>query len=281
MKNFPIAMIPYANMAPYETLGPPANCYFVHCTPRNSIAALKERSVWAAAVPVGGLAALEGEVEPLGFFGIAAYREVMSVLFFCDRPFEQIKAPLTVRLTDESASSVRLLHLLLGYSNGFDTIPSISPLGENVSGELVIGDTALGWHHEWEQRGSIKGYDHMTDLADQWYRQYQLPFVFARWAVRTDAPERLRQSMADWLELFGGQEEALIERSVPRVASRLNLPEDYVHRYLKVIRRQLDTSDQEGQRRFLEEWRLKGKEGAVSWFRNEEKTERDRIHTHG
>ena len=281
MKNVPISMIPYANMAPYETLGPPANCYFVNCTPRNSIAALKERSVWAAAVPVGGLAALEGEIEPVGLFGIAAYREVMSVLFFSDRPFEEIKAPHTVRLTDESASSVRLLNLLLGDANGFDSIPSISVPGAKANGELVIGDTALGWHHEWEQRGSIKGYDHMTDLADRWYRQYQLPFVFARWVVRTDAPERVRQSMADWLELFAGQEETLIERSVPRVASRLNLPESYVHRYLKVIRRRLDTSDQEGQRRFLEEWRLKGMAGAVAWFQNEAKIERDRIHTHG
>ena len=66
MTTFPIAMIPYANMAPYEALGPPANCYFVNCHPRNSIAALKERNVWAAAVPVGGLAALEGEIVSLG-----------------------------------------------------------------------------------------------------------------------------------------------------------------------------------------------------------------------
>ena len=281
MTNFPIAMIPYANMAPYETLGPPANCYFFHCTPRNSIAALKERTVWAAAVPVGGLAALEGEVEPLGLFGIAAYREVMSVLFFSDRPFEEVKAPLTIRLTDESASSVRLLYLLLGYTNGFGNIPDISLPGVKANGELVIGDTALGWHHEWEQRGTVKGYGHMTDLADQWYRHHQLPFVFARWVVRTDAPEKVRHGLKAWLERFGEQEEALIERSVSRVASRLSLPDSYVHRYLKVIRRQLDRSDREGQRRFLEEWHRKTEEGAASWFQSEKRTTEDRTHTHG
>lgn len=279
--NFPIAMIPYANMAPYETLGPPANCYFVHCTPRNSIAALKARNIWAAAVPVGGLAALEGEVEPLGLYGIAAHREVMSVLFFSDRPFEEVKAPLAVRLTDESASSVRLLNLLFGYTNGFDKIPYISPPGEKVNGELVIGDTALAWHYEWEQRGSVKGYGHMTDLAGQWYRQNQLPFVFARWVVRKDAPERVCQSLADWLTLFGRQEDELIKQSVPRVVSRLNLPEHYVHRYLKVIRRRLDASDEAGQRRFLEEWQQRVADSTTSWFQSEERTTADRTHTHG
>jgi predicted solute-binding protein len=269
--NYPISMIPYANMAPYETLGPPAGCYFVPCTPRDSIAALKARNVWAAAVPVGGLAALGDEVEPVGLFGIAACREVMSVLFFSDRPFEEVKAPLTVRLTEESASSVRLLYLLSGYANGFECIPNIGAPGEEVNGELLIGDAALSWHHEWERRGSVKGYRYMTDLAGRWYRHCQLPFVFARWVVRTDAPEPVRRSMADWLERFGEQEAALIERSVSRVASRLHLPEAYVQRYLKVIRRRLDASDRQGQRRFLEEWHDKGMTHKVSWFPNDER----------
>lgn len=283
MTNYPIAMIPYANMAPYEALGPPANCYFVHCTPRNSIMALKEKSVWAAAVPVGGLAALEGAVEPVGLFGIAAHREVMSVLFFSHHAFEDVKAPLTVRLTEESASSVRLLYLLAGYTNGFDSIPAPRPPGEQVAGELVIGDTALRWYHEWEGQGSVKGYAYMADLADQWYRYQRLPFVFARWVVRSDAPERVRQSLAEWLDLFGTREEMLIGRSVPRVAERLNLPESYVHRYLKVIRRRLDASDQEGQKRFQEEWDRKGGAGAgaASWFQDEKNRETDRIHPHG
>lgn len=281
MTNFPIAMIPYANMAPYETLGPPANCRFVHCTPRNSIAALKEKSVWAAAVPVGGLAALEGMVESVGLFGIAACREVMSVLFFSDRPFAEVKAPLTVRLSDESASSVRLLYLLAGYTTGFDAIPAARPPGEKVAGELVIGDTALRWYHEWERRGGVKGYSHMTDLADEWYRHQKLPFVFARWVVRSDAPRRMRQRLSEWLALFGQQEEILIERSVPRVAERLSLPGEYVHRYLKVIRRRLDASDQEGQRRFLMEWDRRGAAVGSSWFQSEENRDRDRMHPHG
>ena len=51
-----IAMIPYANMAPFQEMAPPEGCEIVSCTPRESIAALREKKVFAAALPVGGFA---------------------------------------------------------------------------------------------------------------------------------------------------------------------------------------------------------------------------------
>ncbi len=259
-------MIPYANMAPYETLGPPEGCYFVNITPRNSIAALQSGTVWAAAVPVGGLPALGESVVPVGAYGIAANAEVMSVLFFSDHPIEGFKPPRTVRLTNESASSVRLLYLLLGQTNGFEQIPTLAQPGEAPNGELLIGDAALHWHYRWERHGPFKGYSYMTDMAAQWYRQYKLPIVFARWVMRKDAPSEVVQYLRQWLENFADKESALIEQSVGRVAVRLSLPEDYVHRYLKVIRRCLTPEDLVGQTRFLDEWRQQLKVQDVAWF---------------
>jgi hypothetical protein len=49
--HHPIAHIPYANMAPFKELGPPEGCALVDCLPRDSIQALKDKRVWAAAVP--------------------------------------------------------------------------------------------------------------------------------------------------------------------------------------------------------------------------------------
>ncbi|MDA8138452.1 MAG: hypothetical protein M0036_07315 [Desulfobacteraceae bacterium] len=278
--NHPIAMIPYANMAPYEALGPPEGCYFVHCAPRNSIEALKTGAVWAAAVPVGGLAALEGVVEPVGVFGIAAYREVMSVLFFSDRPFDQFKAPQSVRLTGESASSVRLLYLLLGYQNGFEMIPPLAGAGTQANGELLIGDAALKWLHLWEAKGEVKGFAHVTDMAAEWERWHHLPFVFARWVVRVDAPAQVRLNLEHWLARFEEQESALISLSAPKVAQRLDLPHDYVTRYLKVIRRCLTKEDQAGQEKFLAEWRRHGSSRAEVWFASEAYTSMTRTHSH-
>ena len=249
----PIAMIPYANMAPFQEMGPFSDCHFVDCAPRDSIQALKDKKVWAAAVPVGGLAALEGRVSPLGLYGIAVSSEVMSVLFFSDRAFDRFLRPLTVRLTGESASSVRLLFLLLGYRHGFDALPQPVDAPGAVNGELVIGDQALQWGHEFKSKGSVHGYTVVTDLASCWHALHRLPFVFARWVAHVEAPQEVRLRLNDWLLEFSDREPELITQAMPRVAARLKLPLDVTRRYLRLIRRCLTQEDQAGQDLFLSE----------------------------
>jgi predicted solute-binding protein len=73
----------------------------------------------------------------------------------------------------------------------------------------------------------------------------------------------------------------LIGRSVAQVALRLDLPEAYVERYLKVIRRCLGQEDQTGQARFLEDWQRYGAERSNPWFAPDANPAKPRIHTHG
>lgn len=252
--SYPVAMIPYANMAPFQELGPPKGGAFVPCLPRESIQALQSGRVWAAAVPVGGLAALGGVVTSLGPYGIAVREHAMSVLFFSDRPFDEFQRPRTIGLTGESASSVRLLYLLLGYRQGFDAIPGLVRSGHIPNGYLVIGDQALRWARDYEVHGSSHhGFTHVADLATLWYEHFQLPFVFARWVVRRDAPEEIQALLKRWLHRFAQQEPALIEQATPKVARQLDLPMDVVARYLKVIRRCLTQEDDTAQHRFAQE----------------------------
>ena len=250
----PIAMIPYANMAPFHEMGPPQGCRFVDLIPRQSITALLEKRVWAAAVPVGGLAFLGEDVRFLGRFGIAAQSKVMSVMFFSDCPFDSFQYPLTLNLTGESASSIRLLYLLLGYQHGFSRMPLLLEAGRgHADGALQIGDAALRWAWEMEQKGSVQGYTYVTDLAEKWFKHHGLPFVFARWVIRRDAPRAVAESLTDWLERFKGAEPQLIEQAVPSVAARLGLPRDVVAHYLRVIRRCLTPEDEAGQALFQNE----------------------------
>jgi predicted solute-binding protein len=258
MMHYPIAMIPYANMAPFQQMGPPEGCEFIECIPRHSIQALREEQVLAAAVPVGGLGYLTDVVESLGPYGIAVQSNSMSVLLFSDRPFDQFRAPLTIGLTGESASSIRLLYLLLGFQHGFDAVPLLAANGRPGNGYLVIGDRALKWAREFHQTGAVRGYTHVTDLAVLWHRHYRLPFVFARWVVHRNAPNALKALLQQWLQQFSTQETKLIEASAPGVAARLELPQDYVRRYLRVIRRCLNREDDAGQRQFMEELRRHG-----------------------
>ena len=248
--SIPVAMIPYTNMAPYRQLGAPAGCHFVSLVPKKSIDALLAGTVVAAAVPAGGLARLGDAVETVGRFGIAAKGPCMSVLFFSRIPFEAMQAPRTLRVTSETASSVRLLYLLMGKTFGFDQLPHLAAQGEKPDGELLIGDRALIRGQAMQSDGE---FSHVTDLSEKWLELNRLPFVFARWVVRKDAPSAVKTTIAQWLETFKEKEPTLVDKAVTPSAQVLGLPEDVVQRYFGVIRRCLDEEDIAGQQRFFQE----------------------------
>ena len=250
-------------MAPYRELGTPVGCRFFSSVPSKSIAALKEGKALAAAVPVGGLLALEGLVEPIGRFGIAAKQESQSVLFFSNQPFAAIRAPATIYLTNESASSVRLLYLLIGYRQGFNNIPFQTNNKKEADGELLIGDAALHMMRQRQTRSVFEPsanpvnsrFEYVTDLAGGWHEAHNLPFVFARWVIRKDAPLEARRSLHSWLSEFRDREEELVLSSAPKAAKDLGVTINDVIQYLRVLRRILVDEDLAGQELFLSEIR--------------------------
>ncbi len=248
-------MIPYTNMAPFRALGPPDGCRFVPLVPRDSIVALCNKRVIAAAVPVGGLAAVADITDYLGKFGIAAAERSMSVLFFTDRPLTEMDSRTCVRLTTESASSIRLLFLVLGYRNGFENLPKLANTDERPNGELLIGDAALMRMRDIRAAGVAADAAHVTDLASEWYGFHHLPFVFARWVVRKDAPTSARQALEKWLAEFQRREPALVKQAVPESARRIGVSASEISAYFQVIRRTLDASDLSGQSKFLSEYK--------------------------
>ncbi len=261
-KPYPVAMIPYVNMLPFRMLGPPPHCCWHDYVPRDSVAALRTGKVMAAAVPVGALPALEDCVAPLGHYGIAARESSMSVLFFSARPFDQIRIDDRMQLTTDSATSVRLLYLLLNCRQP----PGAEHAGgasHDPVGELIIGDRAMQQMHAWrctkDGNGSTERmrarYLYVTDLATCWYAAYGRPFVFARWVIRRDAPSAVRTILMDWLAKFDRHEDALVCRSIPLAAQRLGLPEAWLEEYYQCLRRVLQAEDLEGQALFLKEIR--------------------------
>ena len=243
-------MIPYTNMAPYRALDAPEGCCFVSCVPAQSVQAIKVGEVMAAAVPVGAMDYVARDVEPLGPFGIGARERSMSVLFFSTRPFYEMDGTARIRVTEESASSVRLLFMLLESRNGPGRLPHIAGPGEPTDGELLIGDAAL---IRANQLREPHGYAYVTDLATEWYHSRRLPFVFARWVVRKDAPDTVRSALNQWLEEFKRREPELVESAVSPSAAQLGVTEDYIREYFHVIRRVLDDTDLAGQDAFFAE----------------------------
>ena len=160
-----------------------------------------------------------------------------------------MRYPRTIRITGESASSVRLLVLLLGQRHGFNRLPHLAAAGQSPDGELLIGDRALIKGQAPVDAQSLT----ITDLARQWFDLHRLPFVFARWVVRKDAPEAIKSAMANWLDEFKVREPLLVEQAVPEAARALDLAPEIIRRYFQVIRRSLDDRDICGQRLFLKQ----------------------------
>ncbi len=249
--GFKVGMIPYTNMEPFRLMGPPQGGQFVSCLPKDSIGTLLAGRIVAAAVPVGGLPQLSGVAESLGCFGIAAGRASMSVLLFSRQPFEQLQRPMTLALTSESASSVRLLYILFRQRLSPSQVPWQVPDHGRADGCLLIGDKALEWRKRFLEQSMVEGFGNMADLAVLWRHHFGHPFVFARWVVRCDAPDGVRKSLMGWLENFRRRENELLEKAAIICARRLAMPEDEMRKYFHTLRRCLTASDLEGQKLFL------------------------------
>jgi len=157
-----------------------------------------------------------------GSFGIAARREVRSVLLYSR------KAPgscARVAVDSNSRTSVALLKVLL--ARRFGSRPEMVPMPPEPSamlaacdGALLIGDAAL--------RARPEG-AHVTDLAEAWHEMTGLPFVFAVWAAR-DAPTARRAAPLLARALTIGWEN--LDAAVRREAGLLGLPENDLRDYL-------------------------------------------------
>jgi predicted solute-binding protein len=113
---------------------------------------------------------------------IASPRRVRSVVVLSKVPPGAIR---TLALDTSSRTSVVLAQMLLRERYGAapltsDAPPNIDEMLANNDAALMIGDAAMRVNRE----GLMA-----LDLAEEWHAWTGLPFVFALWAVRPDAPE--------------------------------------------------------------------------------------------
>lgn len=254
--HYTMAMIPFANMGPYRRLGIPDGAKWVDLPPRQSSDELMKGTIVAAAAPIGDFARLEPVCDFVGQYGIAAKERVGSVMFFSRVPFSEIGRTHRIKISFMSASSVRLLYLLLGYRQGFDALPFLASPNEACDGELVIGDIAL----KRALNASREAY--VTDLVAEWYKAFELPFVFARWVIRKDAPAAIRRALENWLEPMKENDEDFVYASAKLEAERLGIPKESMVEYLLGMRRVLGSEELAGQKRFIDEFMRHGREPA-------------------
>lgn len=187
---------------------------------------------------------LEDRFEPLGDFCIACDGEVQSVLLFGRRPIDEMTGA-AIAVTGETATSVVLLKLLLSGRYGLKDVRYVDMgSGQATDGCLLIGDEAL------RRRHGIEGLPHRYDLAEEWSSWQSLPFVFARFMVRTsaDGAEKaaLRGALADRLRANLANLDA-----IGRVRRDLGMTVAEVKAYLEGFSFELGEEERRGMESFL------------------------------
>ena len=133
---------------------------------------------------------------------VGSKREVRSVLVASRVPLEQIR---TVALDNSSRTSAALIQIILKHFCGVEASyrqspPKLADMLETNDAALIIGDPAM-----LIDRSSL----HVYDLAEEWRKHTDLPFVFAFWAIRAKS--------TSWPGSSKGSEEGRIDFNAAKV----------------------------------------------------------------
>lgn len=251
MRRLRISAISYLNTAPlmwdFEH-GEAGRDFDVSYTlPSACACALADGTADIGIIPAAAYAEIPG-LQVLPEVAIASRRAVRSILLVSKVPIEKVR---TVALDTSSMTSVALTKVLfekwLGGGRTFTPMaPDIdSMLAEHDAG-LLIGDPALKID---------RARYHTLDLAEEWIRHTGKPFVFAFWAVRSDALREAAPSL-DLPAVFQdsrdhGLEPSSLNQIAREWAPRLDTSEADVRSYLtQNIHYRLDAGCMEGLRLF-------------------------------
>lgn len=187
----------------------------------------------------------------LADLSISATGAVGSVFLFARRPLTELNNAL-VLLSSRSQTSVSLVKIILEDLYRLEPRYEVADMvdEEEGAGEAVlsIGDEALFL-------AAAGTYPYRYDLADIWYGQTGLPFVFALWAVREEFYRAQPATVqAIHRELKRCLREGLNDLSAicRQVAPRIPMAEDECRRYLAGMQYDFNPAQQAGLERFFQ-----------------------------
>lgn len=253
MRRLRISAISYLNTAPlmwdFEHGEAGRNFNISYTVPSSCARSLAEGSADLGIIPAAAYAKIPG-LQILPDVAIASRRAVRSILLVSQIPVELVR---TVALDISSMTSVALTKVLfqkwLGGERQFVSMePDIEKMLEQCDAGLLIGDPAL--------QVDRRKY-HTIDLAEEWIRYTGKPFVFAFWAVRSQALKEADPKL-DIASIFReSRDHGLQPDNLARLerewAPRVGLTESDVHSYLtENIHYQLDSGCLQGLRLFYQ-----------------------------
>ncbi len=133
-----------------------------------------------------------GRFNVLGPMGIACDGPARTVIFRSTVDVATLPRGARVGIINETATSVRLLRILLAHHYRINHHLRFEELGHGQDAQLLIGDRALA------SLTPTPAYPHVVDLGQAWKELTGQPFVFALWFARADLPEHAAKEIVDY-----------------------------------------------------------------------------------
>jgi len=189
-----VGKIPYLNSVPFYERLEKRQFKILPVTPRR-MGGLANKGQIAA-----GLFSLMDYLNDRDSFDLVPYciatrDHVKSVMLFSNHGWKDLEGK-TIGITDDTATSVQLLNVLL--RKKYDVRANLRRMHAGVNdfdefdAVLLIGDDALR-----ANKFGLNGFELCYDLATEWYEWQKLPFVFAVWATRKTLGEPSRAELAE------------------------------------------------------------------------------------
>jgi len=170
----PLGSVPYLNARPLHwTIKEPVT----FLEPGALAVELAEGRLQAGLIPVFSVLENADIYHVLDGYGIGTLNAVYSVVMAHALPIVRIK---TVALDPASRTSNHLIRVLL--EKYYRIKPAYVSPDEPAEGQVMIGDPAIAYRQSHPD-------ERYLDLAQSWHAHTGLPFVFAVWAIRRDAPD--------------------------------------------------------------------------------------------
>ncbi|MCX6243298.1 MAG: menaquinone biosynthesis protein [Bacteroidetes bacterium] len=200
---------------------------------------LRDHEVDIALVPAGAIPEMK-DANIIPGYCIGAVSKVRTVLLLSRKPLEEIR---TIHLDFDSKTSVRLVKVLA--SKFWKINPGWVELGqgmaehpESIDSLVAIGDKTFDL---------VNNFPYVYDLAEEWIRYTELPFVFAVWMARKDVPAEVIDKLNAALE-FGITHR---QDAVANFQSKIPAGIDALEYLTKNISFELDARKQNGLDLFL------------------------------
>ncbi|MDE0592721.1 MAG: menaquinone biosynthesis protein [Dehalococcoidia bacterium] len=174
----------YLNSEVFYRKLPTDSCELIALPPRAMAAAVESGELHAGPLPIAEVLRIGEKVQSLGDMGVACDGAALSVFLFSNIPVEELSGS-NIAVTTHTATSIQLLRVLFADLWNVNNHRFVE-MSDAHDATLIIGDPAL-------EKLALGEYPYYYDLGSAWKTLTGLPFVFAEWVVRIDAPEAVRE----------------------------------------------------------------------------------------